>query len=414
MENIEEKFQSLNDQGVNLGEATTEETQSTDGMGVFKTYENGTLYYSPDTGACLIQQPEILTFYQDSGAETGDLRYPTSDEEDFAENDATVGRQVHFQFGDIVWRFGSNQAEMVNSSTESTDQEPTKSEPITFPELDSPIRTLGIKQSLHIINKMLKMDVPPFTLSVLKTDDSKLLMSKTAKDSQNNDVTHNIVRTYQVKPGMINNIQFRSKTINPIIDNLDPRMILFLYKFTQWFNDTWGPANNVTVTEIHHLGIGHGNEKAPFDCHNTGRAIDLAGIAGTDVDGNIFTLNVLNDWGKKKAKEVGGKFFYRLTEDDGLIYNFGLDVYKFAIENCQDKDQSPYEALSEDDLSVRLLNDQDATIGSFVLYPDMPHSWQNKTMPDGKVVKNDLHADHQNHFHIQIGKTGFDDNPLMS
>lgn len=265
---------------------------------------------------------------------------------------------------------------------------------------DYPVRMLKVSEALQIVNYLITQSSPALQIDGNKVDQTNMTTMFTG-----NGVTQKIVKAYRIKPDVINGIQFKY-LVNPTtpkimgyIDNVDPRMIVFLYKFTKWLRDTWGPANNVTVTAVHHIGIGHGNEAHLFDCHNTGRAMDLGGIAGTKSDGTAFTLSIYSDWGQKPAINTNGKACFRLAQSNGLIYNFARDFDAYAMSQCQDKSQGQDAALSAADLQARMFVTGQPTVNSFIIHPDYPDAT--------------LRQAHQNHFHVQIGPTNYESAPPL-
>lgn len=202
---------------------------------------------------------------------------------------------------------------------------------------------------------------------------------------------------FVIERGRIDDVDFRyvgHPAPGHDLDNLDVRMVVLLYRLAHMLRTTWG------VTEIQHLGIGHGNPAHPNDCHNTGRAIDFAGVKGV-AGGNPFEIAVLRDWGKKPVVMPDGRqlrewppdfrdTFYRLDPArDGLAYAIFRDVYDFAARECTDT-------------SPRRLGNSGSptTIGRssrFIIHPDHPNPA--------------LRAQHQDHIHMQIGPTGAEQHP---
>lgn len=265
---------------------------------------------------------------------------------------------------------------------------------------DYPVRMLTVSQALQIVNYLITQSSPALQIDGNKVDQTNMTTMFTG-----NGVTQKIVKAYRIKPDVVNGIQFKYLTSDTatkvvgFIDNVDPRMIVFLFKFTRWLRYTWGPANSVTITEVDHIGIGHGNPDHLFDCHNTGRAMDLGGIAGTKGDGSAFTLSILNDWGKKPPVAAAGAQCFRLATTNGLIYNFARDFDAYAMQQCQDKSQGRDPKISDTELQQRTFATGQPTVRSFILHPDYPDPT--------------LRAAHQNHFHVQISTTGYESSPAL-
>jgi hypothetical protein len=94
---IDSKAQDL---GRNLlGAAIGDVRTAADGVGLYREYRNGVIYWSPNTGAHAVLS-EIRDEWLNRGAETGELGYPTSD--DTFDRDGT-NRIVRFQGGTITW-----------------------------------------------------------------------------------------------------------------------------------------------------------------------------------------------------------------------------------------------------------------------------------------------------------------------
>jgi len=149
------------------------------------------------------------------------------------------------------------------------------------------------------------------------------------------------------------------------IDNLDPRFGVFLVRLDILLK-------KLGVTKLIDLGITHGSDNEQ-DVHNQGRALDVAGLKGPGID-----LNVYRDWGKKPEKPG----FYRLSSRDSgykifqAIYNFG--TLEGADRSC---DQTPRPEGPPTKIGQ----------ASCLITPDHPSP--------------KLRKDHQNHMHIQVGKT---------
>lgn len=83
-----------------LGKPVTaqEELPTPDGIGRYREYENGFIYWTPSTGACSMS-PEMVSKYREIGYETSRLGYPT---QDVAPLD-NGGRFQKFQKGSMYW-----------------------------------------------------------------------------------------------------------------------------------------------------------------------------------------------------------------------------------------------------------------------------------------------------------------------
>ncbi|HUS07649.1 MAG TPA: hypothetical protein VMZ52_15190 [Bryobacteraceae bacterium] len=81
--------------GAPLGDVQT----AADGIGRYRQYRNGAIYWSPDTGAHALLGP-IYDEWLDRGAESGEIGYPTSDETLARDGRSRIMR---FQGGTITW-----------------------------------------------------------------------------------------------------------------------------------------------------------------------------------------------------------------------------------------------------------------------------------------------------------------------
>ncbi len=97
---IDIKYAELGGPAGLLGSPITTETRAPDGVGLIRHYQNGSIYWSPPTGAHFVRGA-IRNKWESLNWERGPLGYPTSDEA-LAGNDGT-GRASHFQNGSIYW-----------------------------------------------------------------------------------------------------------------------------------------------------------------------------------------------------------------------------------------------------------------------------------------------------------------------
>jgi GH24 family phage-related lysozyme (muramidase) len=254
-----------------------------------------------------------------------------------------------------------------------------------------PVRQLTITQARNILETMHQSAPGEINLSNANFSASALV-PKTG-----NGETHNTARSFTVQPAVINGVQFKymnaatSGIVLSNMNNLDPRMVVFLYKFTRWLKATY------SADTVYHMGIGHGNAAHPFDCHNTGRAIDFGGVKGNH-NGSDYELFVQRDWGSKPLRQANGSTQYRLSAGDGLAYIIFKDIYNYMVTQMSDTSRYYQGPLSAADLPARLI--QDGTpipLHAFIIHPDHQNSG--------------LRSAHQNHIHAQVGPTGLETNP---
>jgi hypothetical protein len=179
--------------------------------------------------------------------------------------------------------------------------------------------------------------------------------------------------------------------------NLDPRNAVALARLAAWASSSYG------VHTIAHIGVNGDDTGARTDCHGQGRAVDLAGVAGT-VDGADFSLDVLADWGSRSVPDErdtsaprlpqwppGNRVLsYRLEgnpDASALATDLFLALYDFVAAQWQDRTDQPTGAAPTSRIGER----------SFVMHPDHPAS-----NPGGRSGR----EAHANHLHLQIGKTG--------
>jgi uncharacterized protein with LGFP repeats len=82
-----------------LGFPTTDETSTPDGIGRYNHFENGSIYWTPSTGAYEIHGA-IRERWAQLGWERSPLGYPITDETPTRDN---AGRYNNFQHGSIQW-----------------------------------------------------------------------------------------------------------------------------------------------------------------------------------------------------------------------------------------------------------------------------------------------------------------------
>jgi uncharacterized protein with LGFP repeats len=96
---IRDQWKVLNWEAGVLGYPISDETTTPDGVGRYNVFQNGSIYWSPNTGAHEVYG-KIRDKWKELGWEAGALGYPTSGEYDVA-----GGRQNDFEHGSI--RFDS-------------------------------------------------------------------------------------------------------------------------------------------------------------------------------------------------------------------------------------------------------------------------------------------------------------------
>lgn len=105
---IRDKWRDWGWENGSLRYPTTDETSTPDRSGRFNHFENGSIYWSPATNAQVVQG-SIKDRWSRQGWEAGTLGYPTTDEVSIADG---RGRFNHFQNGSIYWT-GNTGAQIV-------------------------------------------------------------------------------------------------------------------------------------------------------------------------------------------------------------------------------------------------------------------------------------------------------------
>ncbi len=99
---INNKWVALGREAGLLGYPLTDETKTPDGVGRFNHFQNGSIYWTPTTGAHEVHGP-IRAKWESMGWETGALGYPVKDE--YA---VTDGRESEFQKGFLTLNTTTN------------------------------------------------------------------------------------------------------------------------------------------------------------------------------------------------------------------------------------------------------------------------------------------------------------------
>jgi uncharacterized protein with LGFP repeats len=96
---IDDKYQALGGPGGWLGQPTIAESPAPDGVGRYRHFANGSIYWHPQTGAWEVHGA-IRGLWSSLGWERSFLGYPSTDESAAPDG---VGRYNHFQGGSIYW-----------------------------------------------------------------------------------------------------------------------------------------------------------------------------------------------------------------------------------------------------------------------------------------------------------------------
>lgn len=96
---IKKKYDALGGRSGFLGKPLTDETGTPDGIGRYNVFDNGSIYWSPNTAAHEVHG-NIRNKWQQFGWEQGVLGYPATDETTTPDG---VGRYNHFENGSIYW-----------------------------------------------------------------------------------------------------------------------------------------------------------------------------------------------------------------------------------------------------------------------------------------------------------------------
>lgn len=380
---IDDKYNWLLANGLNLGQPVFAEQQSVDSIGSFRVYEFGVIYFHPEIGAFEVHGA-ILFKYQEIGAEQSFLGYPVSDELDLPDG---TGKYSQFHFGMIFWKpTGELTAVSSGDPVGCLAQFPI---PAAW---STPARDLTRKEARDIVVFLIGQGAFKLrSVTPLQFDNNcKVLFPRPET-------------RIAIEPAVIAGIQF-TNDVNPaanILDNLDARMVVGLYRLASRLAGAFG------VNQIRHKGIGHGVGGAD-DCHNTGRALDLSGISGNvpiplTIPGVFgqYTLDVLADWGNQTVPVSGGATShtwpvtftattFRLSPIMQPLGSFLFQtIYDFAVTEFADTSESPH----GNTLPPTQLGSQ----SRFVIHPD-----------HGDPT---LRSRHQDHMHMQVGPTFLEINP---
>ena len=106
MSAIDDKYAALGGAGGFLGQPTSPEQDCPDHRGRFRHFQNGSIYWSPESGAHEVHGL-IRAKWARLDWEKSSLGYPVTDETSAPESS---GRYNHFQYGSIYWKSGAAEA----------------------------------------------------------------------------------------------------------------------------------------------------------------------------------------------------------------------------------------------------------------------------------------------------------------
>jgi microsomal dipeptidase-like Zn-dependent dipeptidase len=112
---IREKWDSLGGEGGLLGYPITDETVTIDGVGHFNHFQQGSIYWAPKTGVYEVHG-DIREHWAQLGWERGELGYPTSDETKTPDSSDVFNQ---FQYGEIRWSPKTGAQETITGKPDS-------------------------------------------------------------------------------------------------------------------------------------------------------------------------------------------------------------------------------------------------------------------------------------------------------
>ncbi|TXR58946.1 hypothetical protein DN395_26000 [Bacillus sp. AR18-7] len=279
---------------------------------------------------------------------------------------------VLYQGGEKAYFFKDNEYRRFDLATNNVDQSGQVSaltlDPVP-PGMWTPSRDLTLNQANLVMGYLIQNG--KFSLSSTQTPYTGDWLTSINSPQPANRVV--------VKPPNINGVDFIHEAgPAPVIDNLDQRMLICLYRLTRWVN-----ASEPEVAVIRHMGIGHGSGP-PTDCHNQGRALDFSGLEGSSFGVN-FIRKVLRDWGNKPV--IAGNSMRLDSVADPLAHDLFRAVFRFATFECECNGIGTGNKWPPKEIG---------DVGGFVIHPDyIDHPPPNQQ----------LRPQHQNHIHMQIGPT---------
>ncbi|WP_031064605.1 LGFP repeat-containing protein [Streptomyces sp. NRRL WC-3742] len=133
MSPIDDKWQTIQWIGspVDAG-GGSDEMPNPDGRGRSRDFQNGTIEWSPQTGACEVHGA-IRVHYAQLGGPEGFLGYPVTDETGTPDG---VGRFNHFENGSIYWTPNTDAHEVHGAIREYWSQHGWERGPLGYPTTD--------------------------------------------------------------------------------------------------------------------------------------------------------------------------------------------------------------------------------------------------------------------------------------
>ncbi len=109
---INDKYLALGGASGFLGAPTIPESTAPDGVGKYRHYEGGSVYFHPEVDVHEVHGM-IRERWAELGWEQGFLGYPMTDEVDLADQS---GRVTKFQGGEVIWKQATNSVSVVKST----------------------------------------------------------------------------------------------------------------------------------------------------------------------------------------------------------------------------------------------------------------------------------------------------------
>ncbi len=142
---INGKYKELGEQGGVLGPASGGISACPDGIGYYQHFANGSIYWSPSTGANEVHGA-IQGLWASMGWERSPLGYPESDETGTPDG---VGRYNHFQHGSIYWTPSTGAHEVRGAIQGLWASKGWERSPLGYPETDETGTPDGVGRYNH-------------------------------------------------------------------------------------------------------------------------------------------------------------------------------------------------------------------------------------------------------------------------